>query len=146
MRNIFILLILISGLIFTSLIKNKTRLLEKKLVKLNNEINILNFNLAEATLDFEYLSTPKNISYLAINFLDEDFSPYKKNQINQSLEQIYIQTKFEKLKNYNEPKKIDLKQTIKKNFYTKQNTPIKRLLVVRKKREYGSKRRDKKKN
>ena len=54
MRNILILITLISGLIFTSLIKNKTRLIEKELRYLNNEINGLSSNLAEATLDFQY--------------------------------------------------------------------------------------------
>ena len=79
MRNILILIILITGLILTSSIKNKTRLLEKELVNLNNEINNLNFNLAEATLDFEYLTTPKNISFLAENFLEENFSHYNRS-------------------------------------------------------------------
>ena len=60
MKNILILTTLIFGLIFTSLIKNKTRSLEKKLAKLNNEIIILNSNLEEATLDLEYLTDEKN--------------------------------------------------------------------------------------
>ena len=79
MRNILILIILITGLILTSSIKNKTRLLEKELVNLNNEINNLSFNLAEATLDFEYLTTPKNISFLAEHFLEENFSHYNRS-------------------------------------------------------------------
>ena len=74
MRNILILTTLISGLIFTSLVKNKTRLLEKELLYLDNEINSLSSNLAEASLDFQYLSTPKHISFLAKDFLDENFS------------------------------------------------------------------------
>ena len=81
MKNILILITLISGLIFTSLIKNKTRLLEKELVYLDNEINSLKSNLAEASLDFQYLSTPKHISFLIKNFLDENFSYYKESQI-----------------------------------------------------------------
>ena len=56
MKNILILVTLISGLIFTSLIKNKTRLLEKELHYLDNETNSLSSNIAEATLDFQYLS------------------------------------------------------------------------------------------
>ena len=66
MRNILILITLISGLIFTSLIKNKTRLLEKELANLNKEITILSSNLTGASLEFEYLSTPKNILLLRI--------------------------------------------------------------------------------
>ena len=81
MKKILIFTILIVCIIFTSLIKNKTRLLEKELVKLNKEIKILNINLNEATLDFEYLATPKNVSFLAKNFLDDDFSHYDKIQI-----------------------------------------------------------------
>ena len=81
MRNILILITLISGLIFTSLVKNKTRLLEKELVYLDNEINNLSTNLSEASLDFYYLSTPKHISLLAKNFIDENFIYYKESQI-----------------------------------------------------------------
>jgi hypothetical protein len=81
MKNILILITLLSGLIFTSLIKNKTRLLEKDLLHLNTEINNLNFKLHEVTLDFQYLTTPKHISFLVENFLDEKFSHYKEYQI-----------------------------------------------------------------
>ena len=52
MRKILILITLISGLILTSLIKNKTRLLEKELLYLDNKINSLSSNLSEAKLDF----------------------------------------------------------------------------------------------
>ena len=101
MRNILISITLISGLIFTSLIKNKTRLLEKKLLYLDNEINSLNFNLNEASLDFEYLTTPKHISLLVKNFLDENFSYYKESQIKKSIKPEKDLTILKKLKNYN---------------------------------------------
>ena len=90
MRNIFVLIILTSILIFTSFIKNKTRLIEKQLVNLNNETNSLRFKLSEASLDFEYLSTPKQISILSKNFLDENFSYYKESQINQSTKKVKV--------------------------------------------------------
>ena len=85
MRNILILIILISGLIFTSLIKNKTRLLEKELLYLDKEINILSSDLSEASLDFHYLTTPERISLLAKNFLNENFMYYKESQIKKSI-------------------------------------------------------------
>ena len=85
MRNVLILITLISGLIFTSLIKNKTRLLEKELLYLDNEINILRSDLSEASLDFHYLTTPKHISLLAKNFLNENFIYYKESQIKKSI-------------------------------------------------------------
>ncbi len=85
MRNILILITLISGLIFTSLIKNKTRLLEKELLYLDSEINILSSDLSEASLDFHYLTTPERISLLAKNFLNENFMYYKESQIKKSI-------------------------------------------------------------
>jgi len=85
MRNILILITLISGLIFTSLIKNKTRLLEKELLYLDNEINVLSTELGEASLDFHYLTTPERISLLAKNFLNENFMYYKESQIKKSI-------------------------------------------------------------
>jgi len=84
-RNILILITLISGLIFTSLIKNKTRLLEKELLYLDKEINILSSDLSEANLDFHYLTTPERISLLAKNFLNENFIYYKESQIKKSI-------------------------------------------------------------
>jgi len=101
MRNILILITLISGLIFTSLVKNKTRLLEKELLYLDNEINSLNFNLNEASLDFEYLATPKRISLLVKNFLDENFSYYKESQIKKSIKPEKDLAILKKLKNDN---------------------------------------------
>ena len=85
MRNILILVTLISGLIFTSLIKNKTRLLEKELLYLDKEINILNSDLSEANLDFHYLTTPKHISLLVEDFFNENFVHYKESQIKKSI-------------------------------------------------------------
>ena len=108
MRNILILITLISGLIFTSLIKNKTRLLEKELIYLDNEINSLKSNLAEASLDFQYLSTPKHISLLAKDFLDENFSYYKESQIQKNL------IIFKKLKNDNTSSQLSTEETVNK--------------------------------
>ena len=81
MKKILILITLTAGLISTSLIKDNTRLLEKSLVNLNDEIISLESNLSEAKLDFEYLTTPKNIYFLAQDFLDDNFTHYKKEQI-----------------------------------------------------------------
>ena len=114
MRNIFILIILISGLIFTSLIKNKTRLLEKELVSLDKEINILSFNLSEASLDFEYLTTPKNISLLAKNFLDENFIYYNESQIIKSINQEKDLTILKKLTNEKTLSQLSIEESVNK--------------------------------
>ena len=99
MRNILILITLISGLIFTSLIKNKTRLIEKELLYLDNEINILSSDLSEASLDFYYLTTPERISLLAKNFLNENFMYYKESQIKKSIKPEKDLAILKKLKN-----------------------------------------------
>ena len=114
MRNILILITLISGLIFTSLVKNKTRLLEKELLYLDNEINSLNFNLNEASLDFEYLTTPKHISLLVKNFLDENFSYYKESQIKKSIKPEKDLTILKKLKNDNTVSQLSTEKSINK--------------------------------
>ena len=114
MRNILILITLISGLIFTSLIKNKTRLLEKELVYLDNEINSLSSNLAEASLDFQYLSTPKHISLLAKDFLDENFSYYKESQIQKSIKPQKDLIILKKLKNDNTSSQLSIEESVNK--------------------------------
>ena len=99
MRNILILITLISGLIFTSIIKNKTRLLEKELLYLDKEINILSSGLSEASLDFHYLTTPERISLLAKSFLNENFMYYKESQIKKSIKPKKDLVILKKLKN-----------------------------------------------
>ena len=47
---------------FTSIIKNKTRLIEKKIFKLNKEIYYKKKDLNETQLDFFYLSSPLQLS------------------------------------------------------------------------------------
>jgi len=138
MRNILILITLISGLIFTSLVKNKTRLLEKELLYLDNEINSLNFNLNEASLDFEYLTTPKRISLLAKNFLDEDFSYYKESQIKKSIKPEKDLAILKKLKNDNTftqlstEKSVNKKSNVAKEIDNRQLQESKKISVSKK--------------
>ena len=124
MRNILILVTLISGLIFTSLIKNKTRLIEKELIYLDNEINSLSSNLAEASLDFQYLSTPKHISLLAKDFLDENFSYYKESQIQKNL------IILKKLKNDNIFSQLSTEETVNKKSNVVKEIDNKQLLIT----------------
>ena len=86
MRNILILMILTTALILTTLVKNKTRMLEKEIANFNNAIANSNFKLTAAIIEYEFLTTPKNISFLARDHLDEDFSFYKKSQIMELIE------------------------------------------------------------
>ena len=73
--------IFIVGLVLVSSIKNETRNLQKKIDNLRTSVNSLKFDLHQATLDHEVITSPQNISKLAKAFLDYDLSPYKKSQI-----------------------------------------------------------------
>jgi len=131
MRNILILITLISGLIFTSLVKNKTRLLEKELLYLDNEINSLNFNLNEASLDFEYLTTPKRISLLVKNFLDENFSYYKESQIKKSIKQEKDLVILKKLKNDNTFTQLSTEKSVNKKSNVAKEIDNRQLLATK---------------
>ena len=132
MRNILILITLISGLIFTSLVKNKTRLLEKELLYLDNEINSLNFNLNEASLDFEYLTTPKRISLLAKNFLDENFSYYKESQIKKSIKPEKDLAILKKSKNDNTFSQLSTEESVNKKSNVTKKINNRQLLITKK--------------
>ena len=132
MRNILILITLISGLIFTSLIKNKTRLLEKDLLYLDNEINSLTSILSEASLDFQYLTTPKNISLLAKNFLDENFLYYKKSQIKKSIKAEKDLVILKKLTNDHTFNQLSTEKSINKKLNIAKSIDNSQLLIVKK--------------
>ena len=138
MRNILILITLISGLIFTSLIKNKTRLLEKELLYLDNEINVLSTELGEASLDFHYLTTPERISLLAKNFLNENFMYYKESQIKKSIKPEKDLAILKKLKNDNiftqlsTEKSVNKKSNVAKEIDNRQLQESKKISVSKK--------------
>ena len=138
MRNISILIILLSGLIFTSLIKNKTRLLEKELLYLDNEINSLSSSLTEATLDFQYITTPKHISFLAKDFLDDNFSYYKVSQIKRSIKPKKDLAILKKLKNdnifnqFNAEESLNKKSSVAKVIDNRQPQGSKEIAVSKK--------------
>ena len=95
-------------LITTSLIKNQTRILEKKINKLNKKITLKEKDINESQLDFYFLTSPaeieKKINILGLN----NYSAIKKSKIYLSfLDFLDIQKKLSALKiqNKNEKKK-----------------------------------------
>ena len=48
-------------LVVTSIIKNKTRIIEKQISNLNTNILVMKNNINEAQLDFYYLSSPSKL-------------------------------------------------------------------------------------
>ena len=130
MRNILILITLISGLVFTSLIKNKTRLLEKELIYLDNEINILSSDLSEASLDFYYLTTPNRISLLAKNFLNENFVHYKESQIQKSIKPQKDLIILKKIKNDNTSSQLSTEESVNKKSNVAKEIDNTQLLIT----------------
>tara|TARA_B100000900_G_C20332044_1_gene614625 strand:+ start:203 stop:532 length:330 start_codon:yes stop_codon:yes gene_type:complete len=69
--SIFIFSILLG---FTSVIKTKTRVIEKKIFKVESSINVIEKDLHETQLDYSYLSSP---SFLAKKIKDLAFIEYE---------------------------------------------------------------------
>ena len=62
-------------------IKNKTRNLQKEINDLKASISDLETDLHKATLDYEVITSPENISQLAKKHLETELVYYKKSQI-----------------------------------------------------------------
>ena len=100
--------IFICGLMFVSVVKNETRNLEKEinnLTKFNDEVK---YSLDQAILDHEVITSPENISKLAKEYLNTEFTYYKKSQIRKLGDNSDIATK-NNTKDKNLSNKIKLK-------------------------------------
>jgi len=75
------LVIFLIGLIFVSVIKNKTRSLQKEINDLQASINNLKIDLNFTTLDYEVITSPENLSEMAKKHLEFELHSYKKSQI-----------------------------------------------------------------
>ena len=91
----------ICGLLFVSAVKNETRNLQKEINNLITSINLVQFNLDQAILDNEVITSPENIASLAKQHLNDEFFAYKKSQIKS------LDGKNEKFTNINEIKQYE---------------------------------------
>jgi len=80
-KYFFAVSFLVIGLTLVSVIKNKTRILQKEILNLQSSIYNLKVDLNKATLDHEFITSPDNITLLAKQNLSTDFVHYKKSQI-----------------------------------------------------------------
>ena len=71
----------------TSVIKNQTRIIEKKINKHNYNIAILKNDLYETQLDFFYLTSPESLSEKIIQISDVDYVPIEYSRIYSSFQQ-----------------------------------------------------------
>ena len=65
----------ITLLIATSLIKNKTRIIEKKISFLNTKISLKKKDINESQLDYHYISSPAEIEKKIKNIGYENYEP-----------------------------------------------------------------------
>jgi len=77
----FAITIFIIGLVFVSVIKNQTRNLQKEIDGLEASINNIKFDLHQQILEHEVITSPKNLSQLAKEYLEPEFLSYEKNQV-----------------------------------------------------------------
>ena len=74
-------ILFVSSLFLISIVKNETRNLQKEINNLEASIKKINYNLGQAILDNEVITSPENISQLAKEYLDINLVAYKKSQI-----------------------------------------------------------------
>jgi len=89
----------VCGLLFVSAVKNEARNLEKEINSLRASNNVIKYNLNQAILDNEVITSPENISRLAKEYLNTDFISYKKSQIRQLYDDTAIISKLNKKNN-----------------------------------------------
>jgi len=94
-----VVILFVCGLLFVSVVKNKTRNLEKEINSLRASNNVIKYNLNQAILDNEVITSPENISRLAKEYLNTDFISYKKSQIRQLYDDTAIISKLNKKNN-----------------------------------------------
>ena len=105
MKFIITLSIFISFLIVTSTIKNKTRVIEKKITNLSTKILIKTKDINEAQLDFHYLTSPAEIEKRLSMIEFNNYQPIKYSSIFFNISDFTeIQNKFSNLKNVDEKK------------------------------------------
>ncbi len=97
--------IIVIFLMFTSVIKNKTRVIEKQITNLNTRILLKKKDINEAQLDFFYLTSPlkieKKIKILGFN----SYKPIKYSNIFFDITNLTnIENKVSNLKDLNEKK------------------------------------------
>ena len=93
-------------LVITSVVKNKTRIIEKQISNLNTKILFKENNLNESQLDFHYLASPaeieKKLSFIGL----QNYQPIKYSNIFFDISDfLRIKNKISKFEDLNEKKK-----------------------------------------
>ena len=85
-KKLLIILIYVSFFIAIPIIKNESRLIEKKIQNYESEIFFLEKNLLEASLEFQYLTSPAVLSKKIEESSDQKYSNLTLSQIYSNME------------------------------------------------------------
>jgi len=85
-KKLIIILIYISFFITIPIIKNESRLLEKKIQSHESKIFTLEKDLLEASLEFQYLTSPAILSSKIKENFDQNYNNLDLSQIYQNIE------------------------------------------------------------
>ncbi len=114
-RYSLITILFIGGFMLVSAVKNETRNLEKEISYLRESNKIAKFNLNQAILDNQVITSPENISYLAKEYLNTKFVFYKKSQISKlGEEKIFLEDEKNTKNTLSENVKIGIRKKIQK--------------------------------
>ena len=80
-------------MILTSIIKNKTRIIEKNIFDHQKKIAFLKNELYESQLDYYYLSSPESLSKKILEYSNRDYASIKFSRIYFSLNQFLDEQK-----------------------------------------------------
>ena len=81
------LTVFLTLMVITSVIKNKTRNLEKEIEKINKEVTLLEKELSDAQIDYIYLSSPKKLKKYLSTLGKEEYLSFDHSRIFFSIEQ-----------------------------------------------------------
>jgi len=85
-KKLIVLLIYVSFFIAIPIIKNETRLIEKKIQNHKTQIVLLEKNLSEAYLEFQYLSSPEVLERMVNRNIDTTYNNLNFSQIYQNFD------------------------------------------------------------
>ena len=92
-------------LIFTSIVKTQTRIIEKKIYKVEKKIELLKKDFHETQLDFFYITSPENLNDKVKILRIDDYSPMDFSRIYlDQIDFINTQKKITNLKKDNNEK------------------------------------------
>ena len=92
-KKIIIVLVYLSFFIAIPIVKNESRLIEKKIQKYESQIFIIEKNLLEANLEFQYLSSPSVLSDKIAKNLDQTYNSLDFSQIYLNIENFISEQK-----------------------------------------------------